>query len=83
MNDNGNLEDDISETTNEDKLFYEDVPDNNQSQSANHAKCIFDLSFTKFEWDLNEDYTRCHRPDIHSLFQIERENIFINENINN
>jgi hypothetical protein len=29
MNDNGNLEDDISETTNEDKLFYEDVPDNN------------------------------------------------------
>ena len=58
----------ISESTNEDKLFYEDVPDANVSQTATHAKCIFDLSFTKFEWSLNEDYIKCHRPDIASLF---------------
>ena len=58
----------ISESTNEDKLFYEDVPDVNVSQTAAHAKCIFDLSFIKFEQSLNEDYTKCHRPDIASLF---------------
>ena len=62
------IDENISESTNEDKLFYEDVPDANVSQSATHAKCIFDLSFTKFEWNLSEDYTKCHRPDIASIF---------------
>ena len=66
--DENDIDENISESTNEEKLFYEDVPDANVAQAATHAKCICDLSFTKFEWSLNEDYTKCHRPDIASLF---------------
>lgn len=31
------------------------------------------LSYTKFKWNLDEDFTRFHRPDIQSLFDQERE----------
>jgi hypothetical protein len=68
------LDENYSESTNEEKLYYEDVPDANVAQAATHAKCIFDLSYTKFEWSLNEDYLNCHRPDIASIFKSEREN---------
>jgi hypothetical protein len=68
------IDENYSESTNEEKLYYEDVPDANVAQAATHAKCIFDLSYTKFEWSLNEDYLNCHRPDIASIFKSEREN---------
>ena len=68
------IDENYSESTNEEKLYYEDVPDANVAQAATHAKCIFDLSYTKFEWSLNEDYLNCHRPDIASIFKYEREN---------
>lgn len=68
------IDENYSESTNEEKLYYEDVPDANVAQAATHAKCIFDLSYTKFEWSLNEDYLNCHRPDIAYIFKSEREN---------
>ena len=46
--------------------------DSNVTQEASHAKCILDLSFTKFKWNLKEDFTRFHRPDIQTLFDKER-----------
>jgi hypothetical protein len=42
-------------------------------QEASHAKCILDLSFTKFKWNLNEDFTQFHRPNIQSLYDKERQ----------
>jgi len=42
-------------------------------QEASHSKCILDLSFTKFRWDLNEDPTQFHRPNIQSLYDKERQ----------
>jgi hypothetical protein len=50
-----------------------DVLDSNLTQEASHAKCILDLSFTKFKWNINEDFSRFHRPDIQEHFDRERE----------
>lgn len=74
------IDENYSDSTNEEKLYYEDVPDANVAQAATHAKCIFDLSYTKFEWSFNEDYLNCHRPDIASIFKSERENVNSLEN---
>lgn len=45
---------------------------------ANHASCILDHSFIKFERNLEEDYTMCHRPDVHALLEKEYEQIEAN-----
>jgi hypothetical protein len=45
------------------------------SQSAAHAKCILDLSFTKFKWNINEDLAYFHRPNIQSHFDIRRDQV--------
>lgn len=49
-----------------------DMIDSNVTQEASHAKCILDLTFTKFKWNLNEDFTRFHRPDIQNQFDKEK-----------
>jgi hypothetical protein len=41
--------------------------------NASHAKCILDLSYTKFKWNINEDFSRFHRPNIQSYFDFEKE----------
>jgi hypothetical protein len=38
--------------------------DQGLNQNAAHAKCILDLSYTKFKWNINEDFSRFHRPNI-------------------
>ena len=48
------------------------VLDSGLTQSASHAKCIIDLSFTKFKWNMNEDFTRFHRPNIQLCYDQER-----------
>ena len=45
-----------------------EIQDKNEAKESNHAKCILDLSYTKFKWNINEDFNRFHRPDIQSLF---------------
>ena len=47
-----NHQDSQSELSQEDEIF-----DAGPNQEAGHAKCILDLSFTKFYWNLNEDFT--------------------------
>jgi len=61
------------------EIFGEDVPEAGQAQNASHAECIVDLSYTKFKWNLDEDFTRFHRPDIQALFDQERELIRMNK----
>jgi hypothetical protein len=43
------------------------------SQSASHAKCILDLSFTKFKWNINDDFKEFHRPNIQTHFDVRRD----------
>ena len=49
------------------------VVDSALTHQASHAKCILDLSFTKFKWNINEDFAHFHRPDIQESFDHERE----------
>jgi len=45
------------------------------NQSASHAKCILDHAFTKFKWNINEDFSQFHRPHIQHHFDIIRSDI--------
>ena len=50
-----------------------EVLDSNKTQEASHARCILDLSYSKFKWNINDDFTKFHRPDIQSLYDKERQ----------
>jgi hypothetical protein len=62
----------INSEASEEEALGADMIDSNVTQEASHAKCIQDLSFTKFKWNLTEDFTRFHRPDIQLLYDREK-----------
>ena len=55
----------------EEEVDQVDLPSTGLNQEAGHAKCILDLSFTKFKWT-SEDFLQFHRPDIQQLFDQEQ-----------
>jgi len=40
----------------------------NMSNELNHAKCIENLDFIKFDWD-NRDLKKFHRPCLEKVFE--------------
>ena len=62
-----------SQSSNEDEIFGDDLQDTSVQveSSANHASCILDHTYTRFEWSLDEDYSAYHRPDVHESFKEE------------
>jgi hypothetical protein len=62
----------VSDVSIEDVQGAGQLVESNTALEASHAKCILDLSFTKFKWNLNEDFTRFHRPNLQLNFDMER-----------
>lgn len=62
-----------SQSSNEDEIFGDDLQDTTVQveSSANHASCILDHTYARFEWALDEDYSTFHRPDVHDSFCAE------------
>ena len=41
-----------------------EIQEKNEAKESNHAKCILELAYNKFKWNIKEDFDRFHRPDI-------------------
>ena len=65
----------LNNESSEDEHLHGEVLDSNKTKEASHAKCILDLAFTKFKWNINEDFTRFHRPDIQAIYDQQRQTL--------